>query len=103
MAESISDGELLHECAGAFERLLSSPDLHLDSLEPETIDAIDHAYRVLQKINARRQAVYCVLCGDELELGTGVQLSSFMQGDVYRCHSCKLLFAHDLTVLARFP
>ena len=66
MAESISDGELLHECAGAFERLLSSPDLHLDSLEPGTIDAIDHAYRVLQKINTRRQAVYCVLCGELL-------------------------------------
>jgi hypothetical protein len=66
MSESISDRQLLHECAGAFERLLSSPDLHLDSLEPETINAIDHAYRVLQKINARRQAVYCVLCGELL-------------------------------------
>jgi hypothetical protein len=45
----------------------------------------------------------CPECGDELDLGTGVQLSSFMQGDVYRCHSCKLLLAHDLTVLARLP
>jgi hypothetical protein len=66
MSESISDRELLHESAGALVRLLSSPDLHLDCLESETIDAIDHAYRVLEKINAQRQAVYCVLCGELL-------------------------------------
>ena len=43
----------------------------------------------------------CPECGDELEMGTGVQLFSFILGDTYRCHSCKVLFAHDLTFLAR--
>jgi hypothetical protein len=43
----------------------------------------------------------CPECAGELEMGTGVQLFSFIRGDTYRCHSCKLLLAHDLTVLAR--
>jgi hypothetical protein len=42
----------------------------------------------------------CPECGDELELGSGVQLSDFIAGDTYRCNTCHLLLAHDLTVLA---
>jgi hypothetical protein len=44
----------------------------------------------------------CPECGDELEIGTAMQLFDFSASDSYRCHSCKLLLAHDLTVLARF-
>ena len=43
----------------------------------------------------------CPECGGELELGSAVQLFSFMQGDGFRCRACKVIFAHDLTVLAR--
>jgi hypothetical protein len=66
MTNSISDRRLLHECAEALERLLASPDLHLDCLEQTTREAIEHARSVLQMLNARRQAVYCVLCGELL-------------------------------------
>ena len=43
----------------------------------------------------------CPECGGELELGSAVQLFSFTQGDGFRCRACKVIFAHDLTVLAR--
>ena len=66
MADVLPDAQLLHECAEALERLLASPDMHLDSLEQPTRDAIAHAHSVLQMLNARRQAVYCVICGELL-------------------------------------
>ena len=66
MADVLPNELLLHECADALERLLASPDLHLDSLEQPTRDAIAYAHSVLQMLNARRQAVYCVLCGELL-------------------------------------
>jgi hypothetical protein len=34
---------------------------------------------------------------DELEMGSTMQLFDFTASDGYRCYSCKLLFAHDLT------
>jgi hypothetical protein len=43
----------------------------------------------------------CPECGGEFELGSAVQLFSFMQGEGFRCRACKVIFAHDLTVLAR--
>ena len=64
MAESLSDRELLHEGATALERLLAGPDLHLDSLEQTTREAIIHAHSVLKQIRVWRQQVYCVLCGE---------------------------------------
>ena len=66
MANPMPDRQLLHECAEAFERLLASPDLQLDCLEQPTRDAIAYAHSVLEKVSARRQAVYCVLCGELL-------------------------------------
>jgi hypothetical protein len=66
MSNSIPDEQLLHECAEALRRLLASPELHLDGLEPSTRDAMAYAHSVLQMLNARRQAVYCVLCGELL-------------------------------------
>jgi hypothetical protein len=44
----------------------------------------------------------CPECGDPLEYGNAVQLISFAQGDGFRCESCKLIFARDLTVLANY-
>jgi hypothetical protein len=78
---------------------------------PEVPDSIDYAFRLEREAPTTwpddpgysGSNVLCPECGGELELGTGVQLFSFMQGDVYRCHTCSLLFAHDLTVLARLP
>ena len=64
MANVLPNEQLLHKCAEALERLLASPDLHLDCLEQPTRDAIAYAHAVLQTLNARRQAVYCVLCGE---------------------------------------
>ena len=66
MSNPMSDRALLHECARVLDRLLSSPDLHLDSLEESTLQAIEQAYSVHQKVNARLQQVYCVLCGELL-------------------------------------
>jgi hypothetical protein len=66
MADIRPNDELLHECAEALEHLLASPDLQLDCLEQPTRDAIAHAHSVLEKVSARRQAVYCVLCGELL-------------------------------------
>jgi hypothetical protein len=66
MADVLPNDELLHECAEALERLLASPDLQLDCLEQPTRDAIAYAHSVLEKVSARRQAVYCVLCGELL-------------------------------------
>jgi hypothetical protein len=43
----------------------------------------------------------CPECGGQLEVGHAVQLFSFMPGDGFRCRACKVIFAHDLTVLAR--
>jgi hypothetical protein len=43
----------------------------------------------------------CPECGGELEPGSAVQLFSFTQGEGFRCRTCKMIFAHDLTVLAR--
>ena len=65
---------LLGDCIVALETLLASPDLNLDSLEPATRDAIEHAHTVLQDVKAvqrtvqveqeeRRQDVHCVYCG----------------------------------------
>ena len=65
---------LLGDCIIALETLLASPDLNLDSLEPTTRDAIEHAHTVLQAVKAvqrtvqvqqgeRRQDVHCVYCG----------------------------------------
>ena len=65
-ADVLPNAQLLHECAEALERLLASPDLQLDCLEQPTRDAIAHAHSVLEKVSARRQAVYCVLCGELL-------------------------------------
>ena len=66
MADILPNEQLLHECAEALERLLASPDLQLDCLEEPTRDAIAYAHSVLQMLSARRQAVYCVLCGELL-------------------------------------
>ena len=64
MSESTDDKQLLHDCATALERLLASPDLHLDSLAQTTREAIIHAHSVLKQIRVWRQQVYCVLCGE---------------------------------------
>jgi hypothetical protein len=79
------------------------------AFNPEVPESIEYALRLEDEAPTtwpddpgyRGSTPLCPECGDELELGTGVQLFSFIQGDTYRCHSCKLLFAHDLTVLAR--
>jgi hypothetical protein len=49
----------------------------------------------------RGSTALCPECGGELELGSAVQLFSFTQGEGFRCRACKVIFAHDLTVLAR--
>ena len=41
---------LLGECVSALESLLTSPDLHLDCLEPATRDAIEVAQETLQAV-----------------------------------------------------
>jgi hypothetical protein len=44
----------------------------------------------------------CPECGDELALGSIVQLFSFMANNCFSCDICKLLLAHDLMVLAHY-
>jgi rubredoxin len=48
------------------------------------------------------KAVLCPECGDELEMDSAVQLFAFTQSDSWRCHSCKLIFAYDHTVLEKY-
>jgi hypothetical protein len=43
----------------------------------------------------------CPECKGELEQGNAVQLFSFMATDGYLCKACKVIYAHDRTVLAR--
>ena len=43
-------------------------------------------------------AALCPECGDELEVGTIVQFFDFMAEDGFRCISCKLILAPDLTI-----
>lgn len=79
MSQSTSDKQLLHDCATALERLLASPDLHLDSLEQTTREAVTQAHSVLKQIRAWREAVYCVLCG---ELIPGVSFTESDRGQL---------------------
>jgi hypothetical protein len=44
----------------------------------------------------------CPECGETLEKGNGLSLSAMVTGEVYLCHSCRMLFASDLTFLATY-
>ena len=43
----------------------------------------------------------CPECAGELELGNAVQLFSFIATDGLYCHRCKVIYAHDRSILAR--
>ena len=51
MSEATPADRLLHACADTLQRLLSSPDLNVDDLEPETRAAITHAELVLKALH----------------------------------------------------
>jgi len=44
----------------------------------------------------------CPECGSMLEPGSALAYCSQLISDGYLCKSCKLIFAHDLTVLANY-
>jgi hypothetical protein len=52
--------------------------------------------------DARDDTPRCPECHSSLESGTALAFSSALSTAAYLCKWCRLLFAHDLTVLARF-
>ena len=74
---------------------------------PDVPESIEYALRCEREApttwSSRGDATdLCPECGDPLEYGSAVQLIPFAQGDGFRCESCKLIFARDLTVLANY-
>jgi hypothetical protein len=74
---------------------------------PDVPDSIEYALRLEREApttwgSEDSAPNHCPKCGGELEQGTAVQLFSFTQGDGFRCRACKVLFAHDLTVLTDY-
>jgi hypothetical protein len=72
---------------------------------PDVPHAIDYALRLEREAPTtwpddpgyQGSTPLCPECGDELEMGSTMQLFDFTASDGYRCYSCKLLFARDLT------
>jgi len=75
---------------------------------PRAPASIDYAFRCEREAPtswgseaaALRQ---CPECGAELEIGSAMQLSSYLAAGALLCPKCKIIYNPDHSVLARFP